>query len=120
VTLDLADLLFLPPTCRAGFVVVHPRGRGAGAADLRPTGAPHPERREVQGVAARRDAHLNNRKEGNRMNADNPSIYDYRDNEIETAQRIRRERIRAIVGGIIAAPFALAALVAWAIVFACL
>ena len=49
-----------------------------------------------------------------------PSIYDYRDNEIETAQRIRRERIRAIVGGIIAAPFAVAALVAWAIVFACL
>ena len=58
--LDLTGLLFLPPTCRAGFVVVHPRGRGAGAADLRPTGAPHPERREVQGVAARRDAHLNN------------------------------------------------------------
>jgi hypothetical protein len=42
VTLDLTDLLFLPPTCRAGFVVVHPRGRGARAADLRPTGAPHP------------------------------------------------------------------------------
>lgn len=69
-------------------------------------------------MAARRDAHLNNRKEGNDMNA--PSIYDYRDAEIETAQRIRRERTRAIVGGIIAAPFAVAALVAWAIVFACL
>ena len=49
-----------------------------------------------------------------------PSIYDMRDNEIETAQRIRRERTRAIVGGIIAAPFAAAALFAWAIVFACL
>lgn len=79
-----------------------------------------PERREVQGVAARRDAHLNNHEEGNRMNADNPSIYDYRDNEIETAQRIRRERIRAIVGGIIAAPFAFAALVAWVVCLACM
>ena len=49
-----------------------------------------------------------------------PSIFDYRDAEIETAKRIRRERIRAIVGGIVAAPFAFAALVAWAIVFACL
>ena len=26
-----------------------------------------------------------------------PSIYDYRDAEIETAKRIRRERIRAVV-----------------------
>ena len=49
-----------------------------------------------------------------------PSIYDMRDNEIETAKRIRRDRALAIAGGIIAAPFALAALVAWAIVFACL
>jgi hypothetical protein len=49
-----------------------------------------------------------------------PSIYDMRDNEIAAAQRIRRERVLHIVGGIIAAPFALAALVAWAIVFACL
>lgn len=54
------------------------------------------------------------------MNADNPSIYDYRDNEIEAAQRIRRERTRAIVGGIIAAPFALAALVAWVVCLACM
>ena len=54
------------------------------------------------------------------MNADNPSIYDSRDNEIEAAQRIRRERTRAIVGGIIAAPFAVAALVAWAIILACM
>ena len=49
-----------------------------------------------------------------------PSIYDMRDNEIAAARQIRRERIRAIVGGIIAAPFAFAALVAWAIVFACM
>ena len=49
-----------------------------------------------------------------------PSIYDMRDNEIEAAQRIRRERIRAIVGGIIAAPFAVAALVAWVVCLACM
>ena len=49
-----------------------------------------------------------------------PSIYDMRDAEMDNAARIRRERTRAVVGGIIAAPFALAALVAWAIVFACL
>ena len=71
-------------------------------------------------MAARRDAHLNNRKEGNDMDADNPSIYDMRDNEIAAAQRIRRERIRAIVGGIIAAPFAFAALVAWVVCLACM
>jgi hypothetical protein len=50
----------------------------------------------------------------------NPSIYDFKNGEIETAQRIRRERIRAIVGGIIAAPFALAALVAWVVCLACM
>ena len=49
-----------------------------------------------------------------------PSIYDMRDNEIAAARQIRRDRALAIAGGIIAAPFALAALVAWAIVFACL
>lgn len=49
-----------------------------------------------------------------------PSIFDYRDAEIETAKRIRRERIRAIVGGIVAAPFALAALVAWVVCLACM
>ena len=49
-----------------------------------------------------------------------PSIYDYRNGEIDNAQRIRRERIRAIVGGIIAAPFALAALVAWVVCLACM
>ena len=49
-----------------------------------------------------------------------PSIYDMRDNEVAAAQHIRRDRALAIAGGIIAAPFALAALVAWAIVFACL
>ena len=49
-----------------------------------------------------------------------PSIYDMRDNEIETAKRIRRERIRAVVGGIIAAPFAFAALVAWVVCLACM
>jgi hypothetical protein len=49
-----------------------------------------------------------------------PSIYDYRDAEIEVAKRIRRERIRAIIGGIIAAPFALAAFVAWVILCACM
>lgn len=59
---------------------------------------------------------LLNQKEAHKMT---PSIYDMRDNEIETAQRIRRERIRAIVGGIIAAPFAVAALVAWVVCLAC-
>ena len=49
-----------------------------------------------------------------------PSIFDYRDAEIETAKRIRRERMRAIVGGIVAAPFALAAIVVWVVVCACL
>lgn len=49
-----------------------------------------------------------------------PSIYDYRDAEIEAAKRIRRERVRTIVCGIVAAPFALSALVAWVIVCACL
>lgn len=49
-----------------------------------------------------------------------PSIYDYRENEIENAERIRRERVRAIAGGIIAAPFALAALVAWVVCLACM
>ena len=49
-----------------------------------------------------------------------PSIYDMRDNEVAAARQIRRDRARAIVGGIIAAPFAFAALVAWVIVFACL
>ena len=49
-----------------------------------------------------------------------PSIYDYRSGELDNAARIRRERALAIAGGIIAAPFALAALVAWAVVFACL
>lgn len=74
-----------------------------------------PERREVQGVAGRRDARLNdNHKEGTDMN--NPSIYDYRDNEIEATRQIRRERIM----NAIAAPFAVAALVAWVIVLACL
>lgn len=49
-----------------------------------------------------------------------PSIYDMRDNEIAAAQRIRRERVRAIVGGIVAAPFSLAALVAWVVCLACM
>ena len=49
-----------------------------------------------------------------------PSIYDMRDNEIAAARQIRRERIRAIVGGIIAAPFAVAALVVWVVVCACM
>ena len=49
-----------------------------------------------------------------------PSIYDYRSGELENAQRIRRERVRAVVGGIVAAPFALAALVVWVVVCACL
>ena len=115
--LDLTSLAFARTSARVrGCSCAQPTRGGL----IRRSPATAPERREVQGVAARRDAHLNNRKEGNRMNADYPSIYDYRDNEIETAQRIRRERIRAIVGGIIAAPFAFAALVAWAIVFACL
>jgi hypothetical protein len=47
-----------------------------------------------------------------------PSIYDYRNGEMDHAARIRRERVRAIVGGIIAAPFALAALVAWVVCLA--
>ena len=49
-----------------------------------------------------------------------PSIYDMRDAEIDNAARIRRDRIRAIIGGIIAAPFALAALVAWVVCLACM
>ena len=49
-----------------------------------------------------------------------PSIYDYRNGEMDNAARIRRERVRAIVGGIIAAPFALAALVVWVVVCACM
>lgn len=49
-----------------------------------------------------------------------PSIYDMRDAEIETAKRIRRDRALAIAGGIIAAPFALAALVAWVVCLACM
>ena len=49
-----------------------------------------------------------------------PSIYDMRDAEIETAARIRRDRALAIAGGIIAAPFALAALVAWVVCLACM
>ena len=49
-----------------------------------------------------------------------PSIYDMRDNEVAAAQRIRRERLLAIAGGIIAAPFALAALVAWVVCLACM
>lgn len=52
------------------------------------------------------------------MNA--PSIYDYRNGEIDNARRIRRERVKAIIGGIAVAPFALTALVAWVIVCACL
>ena len=49
-----------------------------------------------------------------------PSIYDMRDNELDAAQRIRRDRALAIAGGIIAAPFALAALVAWVVCLACM
>lgn len=44
-----------------------------------------------------------------------PSIYDYRSGELENARRIRRERVLHIVGGIVAAPLALAAVVAWVI-----
>lgn len=44
-----------------------------------------------------------------------PSIYDYRSGELENARRICRERVLHIVGGIVAAPFALAAVVAWVI-----
>ena len=117
MTLDLTSLAFARTSARVrGCSCAQPTRGGL----IRRFPATAPERREVQGVAARRDAHLNNRKEGNDMNADNPSIYDYRDNEIEAAQRIRRERTRAIVGGIIAAPFAVAALVAWAIILACM
>ena len=49
-----------------------------------------------------------------------PSIYDMRDNEVAAAQRIRRDRALAIAGGIIAAPFAVAALVAWLVCLACM
>lgn len=49
-----------------------------------------------------------------------PSIYDMRDNELAAARQIRRERVRAIAGGIIATPFALAALVAWVVCLACM
>lgn len=49
-----------------------------------------------------------------------PSIYDFRSGELENARRIRRERVLHIVGGIVAAPFALAALVAWVVCLACM
>ena len=49
-----------------------------------------------------------------------PSIYDMRDAEMDNAARIRRDRALAIAGGIIAAPFALAALVAWVVCLACM
>ena len=49
-----------------------------------------------------------------------PSIYDMRDNELAAARQIRRDRALAIAGGIIAAPFALAALVAWVVCLACM
>ena len=115
--LDLTSLAFARTSARVrGCSCAQPTRGGL----IRRFPATAPERREVQGVAARRDAHLNNSKEGNDMNADNPSIYDYRDAEIETAQRIRRDRARAIVGGIIAAPFAFAALVAWVVCLACM
>lgn len=45
------------------------------------------------------------------------SIYDYRNGEIENARRIRRERVRNVIGAIIATPFAVAAVVAF--VLAC-
>lgn len=44
-----------------------------------------------------------------------PSIYDMRENEIELAERIRRDRRLAIVGGIVAVPFALATFAAFVI-----
>ena len=49
-----------------------------------------------------------------------PSIYDMRGAEVDNAARIRRDRALAIAGGIIAAPFALAALVAWVVCLACM
>ena len=47
-----------------------------------------------------------------------PSIYDMRDNEIEAARKIRRERVWGIVGGIIAAPIVAALFYAWIILCA--
>ena len=44
-----------------------------------------------------------------------PNIYDMRENEIELAARLRRDRRRAIVGGIVAAPFALVMFAAFVI-----
>ena len=49
-----------------------------------------------------------------------PSIYDLRDHEIESARRIRRERVRNIVCGIVAAPLVLAGFAAWVILCACM
>lgn len=44
-----------------------------------------------------------------------PSIYDMRENEIELAERIRRDRLLAIVGGIVSVPAALVMFAAFVI-----
>ena len=49
-----------------------------------------------------------------------PSIYDYRDAEVENARRIRRERLRDLALAVVVAPFVLAALAVWVIVCAVL
>ena len=48
-----------------------------------------------------------------------PSIFDYRGNEIETAQRIRRERIMNAIGAAIAIPALAACAVFMILVLAC-
>lgn len=42
---------------------------------------------------------------------DTPSIYDYRDNEIEAARQIRRARRREIVEAVVGAPLLVAAII---------
>lgn len=44
-----------------------------------------------------------------------PSIYDMKENEIELAERLRRERVKAIVGVFLGAPVSVALLAAWVV-----
>ena len=49
-----------------------------------------------------------------------PSIYDYRNGELDNAVRIRRERRAAIVEAIVAVPVLAALFVAWVVLCAVL
>jgi len=76
------------------------------------------ERRRGQGVTPRRDGGFeNHKKEDNHMN--NPSIYDFRDAEVATAARIRRERIARAIEAAVCIPALVAAAVIFFLVCAC-